>query len=164
MDSPVFATPRKKQSVLVWDSFQALLTDKVKADLNRQKIDVAVIPGGLTPVLQPLDKCLNKPFKDNVRRKYLAWMISSPFDYTLAGKQKAPSRNLVLRWVHEAWREIPVEMVAKSFKTCGISNSLDGTEDNELYNEEAHEIDDKEENNEFVMESEGEGDGEGDGE
>ena len=164
MDSPVFATPRKKQSVLVWDSFQALLTDEVKADLNRQKIDVAVIPGGLTPVLQPLDKCLNKPFKDNVRRKYLAWMISSPFDYTLAGKQKAPSRNLVLRWVHEAWREIPVEMVAKSFKTCGISNSLDGTEDNELYNEEAHEIDDKEENNEFVMESEGEGDGEGDGE
>ena len=91
-------------------------------------------------------------------------MISSPFDYTLAGKKKAPSRNLVLRWVHEAWREIPVEMVAKSFKTCGISNSLDGTEDNELYNEEAHEIDDKEENNEFVMESEGEGDGEGDGE
>ena len=164
MDSPVFATPHKKQSVLVWDLFQALLTDEVKADLNRQKIDVAVIPGGLTPVLQPLDKCVNKPFKDNVRRKYLAWMISSPFDYTLAGKQKAPSRNLVLRWVHEAWREIPVEMVAKSFKTCGISNSLDGTEDNELYNEEAHEIDDKEENNEFVMESEGEGDGKGDGE
>ena len=97
MDSPVFATPRKKQSVLVWDSFQALLTDKVKADLNRQKIDVAVIPGGLTPVLQPLDKCLNKPFKDNVRRKYLAWMISSPFDYTPAGKKKAPSRNLVLQ-------------------------------------------------------------------
>ena len=27
---------------------------------------VAVIPGGLTTVVQPLDECLNKPFKDNV--------------------------------------------------------------------------------------------------
>ena len=149
-------TPRNEQSLLVWDSFRAHLTDEVKADLNRRKIYVAVIPGGLTPVLQPLDRCLNKPFKDNVRRKYLAWMISSPFDYTPAGKKKAPSRNLVLRWVHEAWREIPVEMVAKSFKTCGISNSLDGTEDDELYTEEAQEIED----NEFKTESEAESDGE----
>ena len=73
-------------------------------------------------------------------------MISGPFDYTLAGKNKAPSRNLVLRWMYEAWRGIPVEMVAKSFKTCGISNSLDGTEDNELYTDEAQEINDDEDN------------------
>ena len=61
-------TPRNEQSLLVWVSFQAHLSDEVKADLNPWKIDVAVIPGGLTPVLQPLGKCLNKPFKDNVRR------------------------------------------------------------------------------------------------
>ena len=152
-------TPHNEQSLLVWDSYRAHLTDEVKEDLNRRKIDVAVIPGGLTPVLQPLAKCLNKPFKDNVRRKYLAWMISGPFEYTPAGK-KAPSRNLVLRWVHEAWREIPAEMVTKSFKTCGISNSLDGTEDDVVYTEEVQEIDDDEEDNEFDTESEGDSDGE----
>ena len=59
-------TPCNEQSPLVWDSFRAHLINEVKAELNRQKIDVAVIPGGLTLVLQPLDKCLNKPFKDNV--------------------------------------------------------------------------------------------------
>ena len=53
-----------------------------------------------------------------------------------------------------------MEMVAKSFKTCGISNSLDGTEDDELYTEEAQEIDDNEEENEFETESEAESDGE----
>ena len=51
-----------------------------------------------------------------------------------------------------------MEMVAKSFKTCGISNSLNGTEDDELHNEEAHEIDNIEDN-EFETESEGESDG-----
>ena len=37
----------------------------MKDDLKRN-IDVAVIPGGLTTVVQPLDECLNKPFKDDV--------------------------------------------------------------------------------------------------
>ncbi|CAH3153225.1 unnamed protein product [Porites lobata] len=82
------------------------------------------------------------------------------FDYTPAAKKKVPSKNLVLRWLHEAWREISVEMVAKSFKTCGISNSLDGTEDDKLYTEEVQEIDDNEEDNEFETESEAESDGE----
>ena len=59
--------PRAECSLLVWDSFRAHLTDSVKDDLKQRNIDVAVIPGGLTPVVQPLDKCLNKPFKDNVR-------------------------------------------------------------------------------------------------
>ena len=153
-------TQNHEQSLLVWDSFRAHLTEDVKAALKQRKIDVAVIPGGLTPVLQPLDKCLNKPFKDSIRRKYLAWMISGPFEYTPSGKTKAPTRNLVLRWVNEAWREIPAEMVTKSFKTCGISNALDGTEDDELYAEEGQEIDD-DEDNEFETESEGESDGDG---
>ena len=30
------------------------------------------------------------------------------------------------------WREIPAEMAMKSFKSCGISNALHETEDNEL--------------------------------
>ena len=89
-------------------------------------------------------------------------MISGPFEYTPAGKKKAPSRNLVLRWVHEAWREIPAEMVMKSFKSCGISNALDGTEDDELYTEEtAQEIEDKAEDNKFETDSEDESDADG---
>ena len=139
-------TRNHEQSLLVWDSFRAHLTDDVKLALRQRKIDVAVIPGGLTPVLQPHDKCLNKPFKDSVRNKYLAWMISGPFEYTPSRKKKPPTRNLALRWVHEAWQEILAEMVMKSFKTCGISNALDGTDDDELYAEEGQDIDDLEYN------------------
>ena len=87
-------------------------------------------------------------------------MISAPFEYTPSGK-KAPTKNLVLRWVNEAWREIPAEMVMKSFRTCGISNALDGTEDDKLYNEEGQVIDD-DKDNEFETESEEESEGESD--
>ena len=95
-------SPVNERLLLVWDSFRAHLTESVKADLQRRRIDIAVIPGGLTPVLQPLEKCLNKPFKDNMRKHYLSWMITGPFEFTPAGKKKAPSRNLVLRWVKQA--------------------------------------------------------------
>lgn len=146
--------PRDERSLLVWDSFRAHLTESVKADLQRRKIDVAVIPGGLTPVLQPLDKCLNKPFKDNMRRKYLNWMMTGPFEYTPAGKKKAPSKNLVLRWVKQSWEEIPEEMMRRSFKTCGISNALDGTEDDAIYDDEMPEVADDDMEDEFETDSE----------
>ena len=64
----------------------------------------AVIPGGLTPVLQPLDK---------VRAQYEAWMVNGPFTYTPSGKKRAPSKEMVLRWIDRAWREIPVELFLK---------------------------------------------------
>ena len=52
-------------------------------------------------------------------------------------------------------------MVSKSFKTCGISNALDGTEDDAVYSEETPEVDDEDiEENEFETESETETDGE----
>ena len=148
--------PHNERSLLVWDSFRAHLTGSVKADLQQRKFNVAVIPGGLTPVLQPLDKCLNKPFKDNIRRQYLSWMMTGPFEFTPAGKKKAPSRNLVLKWVKQSWAEIPAEMVRKSFKTCGISNALDGTEDDEVYADEMPELadDDMAMEDEFETDSE----------
>ena len=89
--------------------------EAVKDLLARRNVDVAVIPGGLTPVLQPLDKCINKPFKNKVRSQYQAWMVNGPFTYTPSGKKRAPSKELVLQWIHKAWQEIPADLVANSF-------------------------------------------------
>ena len=119
---------------------------------------MAVIPGGLAPVLQPLDKCLDKPSKDNIRQQYLSWMMTGPFEFTPVGKKKAPSRNLVLRWIKQSRAEIPAEMVRKSFKTWGISNALDDTEDDEVYTDDMPELAD----NDMAMEEEFETDSEDD--
>ena len=112
------------------------MTEAVK-DLARRNVDVAVIPGGLTPVLQPLDKiCIDKPFKNKVRSQNQAWMVKGPFTYTPSGKKRAPSKELVSQWIHKAWQEIPADLVANSFKSCGISNAMDGTEDEAVWEEE----------------------------
>ena len=49
------------------------------------------------------------------------------------GRQKKPSEELMCQWIGEAWRNIPREMVANSFLKCGITNSLDGSEDDSIF-------------------------------
>ena len=148
----------EEMALLVWDSFRGHLTEGVKALLARRNVDVAVIPGGLTPVLQPLDKCINKPFKTKVRVQYQAWVVNGPFTYTLSGKKRPPSKELVLQWIHRAWQEIPAELIAHSFKSCGNTNNLDGTEDEAVWEEETGNAeengDDEVLDNEFETDSE----------
>ena len=88
-----------------------------------------------------------------MKRKYLSWMIRGAFTFTPAGKKRTPSRNLVLCWIKQSWREIPQEMLRKSFLTCSISNVLDGTEDDAIYKEEPKIHAKDEMNEEFDAES-----------
>ena len=119
----------RRRSLLVLDSFEAHKTEQVKRSFKSENTDLAVIPGGLTSVLQPLDVCLNKPFKDRVRQKWMAWMAEGIHELTVGGCQKKPSEELMCQWIGEAWRDIPREMVANSFLKSGITNSLDSFED-----------------------------------
>lgn len=119
----------RRRSLLVLDSFEAHKTEQVKRLLKSENTDLAIIPGRLTSVLQPLDVCLNKPFKDRVRQRWMAWMAEGIHELTATGRQKKPSEELMCQWIGEAWRDIPREMVARSFLKCGITNALDGSED-----------------------------------
>ncbi len=56
----------KKKACLVYDMFKAHLMESIKTALSKLNTDVAIIPGGLTSQLQPLDVSINKPFKDRL--------------------------------------------------------------------------------------------------
>ena len=84
-------------------------------------------------MLQPLDLVLNKPSKDRMRQKLMAWMCTDDKELTKGGNLKRPSLSMVTTWVKEAWEDIPAEMVKKSFLKTGISNSMDWTEDDNLW-------------------------------
>ena len=42
-------------------------------------------------------------------------------------------------WVKKAWDDISTEIIVKSFKKCGISNALGGTEDDALFDSSSNE-------------------------
>ena len=82
-------------------------------------------------------------------------MVNSPFTYTLSGKKRAPSKELVLAWINRAWNDIPRDLIQKLFKSCGIANAVDGSEDNAVWDKE-----NEEENAEEVVDNEFETDSE----
>jgi hypothetical protein len=63
----------KGPSLLILDTYTEHITEKLVESLKRLNIDHLYIPGGLTPVLQPLDISLNKLLNDFVRDAYSRW-------------------------------------------------------------------------------------------
>lgn len=62
-------------TMIVYDSFRGHLEESVKKKFHDCGFDLVVIPGGLTSICQPLDVTINKPFKDNLRKEWHAWMV-----------------------------------------------------------------------------------------
>ncbi len=81
-------------------------------------------------------------------------------DYTPSGKIKRPAYSLVANWIKEAWDSVDTNMIRRSFKCCGVSNSLDGSEDGLIFDfNKVEEIDNRGkgiEENEINSESESE--------
>ena len=60
----------KKPALLVLDQFRAHTTQDTKKRFKEEKTHLAVIPGGLTSLLLPLDISINKPFKVFMREEW----------------------------------------------------------------------------------------------
>ena len=103
------------KSLLVLDSFTAHKTVNIKNRFHEKNTNLAVIPGGLTSRLQPLDVSLNKPFKVKVRNLYNQWMNEAVKEYTSSGKIRRPSYSLVATWIKESWESIDINMIQRSF-------------------------------------------------
>ena len=94
---------------------------------------MCIIPGGTTSHLQPADVSWNKPFKSAYRELYNQWMASGEQSFTPAGNMRAPDKLICLRWVVKAWEAVTTEVIVKSFKACGISVAIDGSEDDQIH-------------------------------
>lgn len=124
---------RQLPSMLSLDAFRGHLTESVKKEVRRLKSEMVVIPGGMTSMLQPLDVSINKPFKVLVQNEYDKWMEKENHELTPAGKIKKASPFEVAKWIKKAWDSIDAELVRRSFLKCCLSNALDGSEDDDLW-------------------------------
>ena len=121
------------KSLLVLDSYRGHTTEAVKKQLKDPRTDLAIIPGGMTSMLQPLDVCVNRPFKAALKQLYTEWVAGENHALTPTGCMKCPEIQLLCSWVKTAWYRISGDLVWKSFQKCSISNALDGSEDDAVW-------------------------------
>ena len=141
-------------AMMVYDSFRGHLEESVKNKFNENNIDLAVILRGLTSICQPLDVAINKPFKDNLRKEWHFWMSNGGAGYTVGGNLRRAKISDICRWVIRAWENISNNIIIRFFKKCSISNALDGSEDDAVYEEIddfLREIQDEKEDEEFEI-------------
>jgi len=92
--------------LLILDSYRCHMMASVVTRIQDLGVEVRHIPGGCTPLCQPVDVGFNKPFKDRVRRQWLSWMIR---EGVVHGTTSPPSRRDVAGWIDRAIAEMKGE-------------------------------------------------------
>ncbi|KAI1693198.1 pogo transposable element with KRAB domain [Ditylenchus destructor] len=86
------------------------------------------------PLIECPDVVWNKPFKARVQQLYDTWMLTGDRrEWTAAGNPRAPSMDVYLEWIVTGWEAVTADMIKESFKTCGITNCIDGSEDDLIH-------------------------------
>lgn len=106
--------------LLIMDSMSAHKVDSVKTALKKVSAEPAIIPGGLTKVLQPLDLAVNKSFKSKVRKLWEKWMMEGLHSFTNSGKMRKATYEEVASWVSSAWKDISAKTIMSGFKAANI--------------------------------------------
>jgi len=75
--------------------------DSIKKVKDRCNSEVIIIPGGCTSIVQPMDRCINQPFKEYMRTSWQEWMRKDRAK-TKKGNLKQPTRQDVVNWVSKA--------------------------------------------------------------
>lgn len=107
------------KSLLIWDSASAHITENVKSVVQRYS-RLAVIPGGLTKKLQPLDLTVNKSFKSKLKDKWEKWMSEGMHSFTKNGTQRRAKYSEICKWIKECWDEITIDCIKNGFRKAGI--------------------------------------------
>jgi hypothetical protein len=72
----------KKPSLLVCDQFKSHVREATKRRVKDLNSQLAIIPGGLTSQLQPLDVPINETFKFSMRQEWTKWRSAPNHDIT----------------------------------------------------------------------------------
>ncbi|KAE8291386.1 Pogo transposable element with KRAB domain [Larimichthys crocea] len=108
---------------------RAHLTADVKKEVKQMNAALAVIPGGLTKELQPLDIGVNRPFKVRLRAAWERWMTDGDHSFTKSGRQRRASYATVCGWIVDASANVSTGTVVRAFAKAGIiSEGPHGTE------------------------------------
>jgi hypothetical protein len=124
-------------------------------EANNYKLGTVLIPYILES--NPHPNLIRTSFCRFIKRKKLV-RGSNPHLSFNRPFRAAPSE--VARWVSAAWKAIPESIIVRYFKKCRISNALDGSEDDILWEDDGEDKDDSDlvTDNNSVMNDDGESD------
>jgi hypothetical protein len=119
-----------QRAMLVMNSMRAHITDDVKDLLHSVNTTPAVIPGGMTKLLQPLDISVNRTFKIGMRAKWENWMSCGEKFFTATGRLRRATLAEVADG--ESWKGVKKSCILNGFKKAEIYPYDNNTVDSDV--------------------------------
>jgi hypothetical protein len=110
---------------VVFDSARSHISKRVKEHLQTRQILYAVIPGGLTGLLQPCDVYWFKNLKESISNSIDKWRLNPDKQLTKIGTIKPPSNEDMAAWLKEGLRVIGSQKIIESFSECFLGECID---------------------------------------
>ena len=114
------------QNLLIFDSHRAHITKTILTTLKNSRTKVSIVPGGMTPLIQPLDVSVNRSVKAKWAKKWRDWMEEAANSFKKTKQKSKVGYDDIVEWVHEIINEIDEDLIKNSFSLCGIAHSHDG--------------------------------------
>lgn len=122
-----------QRRLLIVDNYRVHTTEKSQSLVEEQcNADLIFVQAGCTGLVQPLDVTVNRSFKSLMRQEWDKWM-NGPHEYTTRGNMKSPTRQDIVNWVSHAWDKVSAHTIQTGFLRAGISNNLDGSQEDQLF-------------------------------
>ena len=90
--------------------------------------DLCYVPGRCTGIAHLMNVSVNAPFKKAFQEQWI-WSRRTPAARRPDRRLMIPTRQHVIDWVSKAWELVSEEIIIKPFLVCGISNTVDGSQD-----------------------------------
>ncbi|CAM9488622.1 unnamed protein product, partial [Heterosigma akashiwo] len=104
-----------RRGLVVWDAASSHRANATKQFIATRRINVLMIPSGMTWLIQGLDTVINRPFKVYLRRCINEYFEGDP-ERNPRGNIVKPPLETIIQWVTEAWALISPEVIESAMK------------------------------------------------
>ena len=112
---PYLAKIRAGMSHVLLDDYNSHKTPAVLAAIRKLNAIITILPGGSTSQIQVLDVGVNKPFKGNMKKKWVQFMVEqnghNDIDIT---------REMLSKWIVEAFSQVELESIKNTWNKIGF--------------------------------------------
>jgi hypothetical protein len=120
--------------MLAMNAFRGDLSDGIRNRLRNKNTNLMIIPSGMISQLQTLIMSVNKPFKHLVHKHCDIWLNKDNRILTPSEEIKRASASIMM-WISKVQKEVPINIIQKSFLKCCLSNVEDGMQDDILWDD-----------------------------
>jgi hypothetical protein len=108
--------------LLLWDDFSGHWRKDVIIYARLINVHLMKVPAGYTYVCQPADVAWNRPFKNHLRKEWIAFLLSQvrAAGVGVAFKMAAPERHEIVSWIKSAWSSLSQVTVTAGFRKAGL--------------------------------------------